>query len=405
MIFSGTLVGSTTEVGEPSVQGQDRSVWYKWTPSKSGEVLFDVLDPPNHGDASINVCFFTGNAVGSLTQVTQEMTFSGPSRENRLLVEVTAGVEYKIMVSNQSSKPPVPFTIFFTQYSTPVNDNFANAILLSSTLGDLNTLRDTYQGNNHGSSKQTGEPNHAAGFLGVSNGSVWYKFISPVKGKIGIYVSVCSDPALTFGSLGLAVYRGNSVDALTLVTRNAASSGTGAQVTWDANVGDTFYIAFAAVNGTPPSYSDFTFSVTAGAVPENDLFENAIDLGDVNFTILRGTTIASSIDYFGTPDDDNMTDGIHDVWYRWVAPKNGTLTLTANCPVHIGLDIFAGAGWGLDILDELTTFGGQGAQGTGIVINQKTVIAGRQYYFKVSSGHYEQANDSHGADFTLSLTV
>src|SRR3954469_2948964 len=95
----------------------------------------------------------------------------------------------------------------------PANDNFANAWLLSGAVVTTN-------GNSVGASKEPGEPNHN-GNTGAR--SVWFTWIAPKSAQVRLD---------TIGSAGgfnndtlLAVYTGETIDALTEVASNNNGPG------------------------------------------------------------------------------------------------------------------------------------------------------------------------------------
>lgn len=61
---NGTNVDATTEDGEPIFNGT-RSLWYRWTAPAEGTVTMTTCD----SGSSILLSVYTGNSLGSLTQV------------------------------------------------------------------------------------------------------------------------------------------------------------------------------------------------------------------------------------------------------------------------------------------------------------------------------------------------
>ena len=93
---TGTNINSTRESGEPQHDaGGGRSVWWKFTPSVSGELFIDTKG--SNFDTTLAV--YTGNSVFGLTQVgSNDDEPNGRSLTSRLTLNVLGGVEYRVAV-------------------------------------------------------------------------------------------------------------------------------------------------------------------------------------------------------------------------------------------------------------------------------------------------------------------
>jgi len=101
------------------------------------------------------------------------------------------------------------------QYSPP-NDDFAHAIVISTTSGSL-------VGTNKGSTREVGEP--------AGENSVWYRWTAPNNGEAHFRIGM--------DWLTIDVYTGTAINAL---TRIATSSGSPSAVNWTAVAGTTYRI-------------------------------------------------------------------------------------------------------------------------------------------------------------------
>jgi hypothetical protein len=121
----------------------------------------------------------------------------------------------------------------------PANDPFAARQAVAGTSGSVS-------GTNRYATKETGEPNHA-GYVGGH--SVWYRWVPPATGAVTFETTASSFDTL------LAVYRGTSVSALSLVAANndASSSTRTSRVRFTASAGVTYVIAVDGVNGASGS--------------------------------------------------------------------------------------------------------------------------------------------------------
>lgn len=109
---TGDTAGATAEVGEPAHAGAPArsSVWYSWTPPKTGDYVLNSSAEDNDGCAA-RLAVYTGNALTSLTAVPAINDFSamsarkaagvddGPdvgSAPDQLRVHLTAGTTYRV---------------------------------------------------------------------------------------------------------------------------------------------------------------------------------------------------------------------------------------------------------------------------------------------------------------------
>jgi PASTA domain len=185
----------------------------------------------------------------------------------------------------------------------PANDNFAAAELLSGRVASV-------EGNNKDATKEDGELPHFPGRPATA--SVWYSWTAPADGRT--HINTCDRPDAAFDTV-LAVYTGNSFDALTAVANNDDGCGFGgSSVSFDADAGVTYRIAVDSVGGT---FGFFILSLRLA--PPNDDFDDAESLTG-NEGSVDGTTVGSSREA-GEPDYLYQT-----VWYRWTAPSSGPAT-------------------------------------------------------------------------------
>lgn len=137
----------------------------------------------------------------------------------------------------------------------PVNDAFANSIVLNGT-------EFTVFGSNTGATGEVGEPNHA----GVSvlddvadAESIWWTWTAPESGTVILD---------TFGSnydTTLAVYTGDNVNNLTEVASNDDYSSLQSQVVFNVTAGETYRIA---IDGYRGSDGDITLNLRTISLPE-----------------------------------------------------------------------------------------------------------------------------------------
>ncbi|MBM9538645.1 hypothetical protein [Desulfobulbus alkaliphilus] len=94
------------------------------------------------------------------------------------------------------------------------------------------------------------------------------------------------------------------------------------------------------------------------ASPENDDFENAIEITGSEGTIEGDTTEATSQEgepvHAGDPDDPGATPGAS-IWYRWTAPANGQVTMDTQGSLHNDTVLAVYTGQTIDALTEIAS--------------------------------------------------
>jgi Ca2+-binding RTX toxin-like protein len=153
------------------------------------------------------------------------------------------------------------FGLNLNEFPTPANDDFANAIDLS-TPGPLPVI--AIQGTTKGSINEPGEPDHAgvSGFGGLYR-SVWYTWTAPTTGTVGISLA---GPTFIYDTT-VGVYTGDTLAVLTEVASNddlLLGIQRQSYVEFQAMAGTTYRIA---VSGWAGGYGDFNLALLNSAAP------------------------------------------------------------------------------------------------------------------------------------------
>ena len=167
-----------------------------------------------------------GNGVKSGSTWTLSTTTSGMAAGSYTYYAVATDA------AGLTTTASVPLTISLPASS---NDNFANGAFLTGTV--IATTGSTVN-----ATKEAGEPNHAGNAGGHS---IWYTWTAPTSGLVSVNTHGSSFDTL------LAVYKGNSVSALTLVAANDDTSNFDrtSAVSFNAVAGTTYHIAVDGYNG------------------------------------------------------------------------------------------------------------------------------------------------------------
>jgi len=222
-------IDATKETGEPNHAGNagGHSLWYQWTAPSNMTVT--VTTEGSSFNTLLGV--YTGSAVNALTTVVSDDDVNFTTLTSTVTFPAVKNTNYWIAVDGfNATNGRIELN-----FNPAWNDDFAEAVVLTNYSG-------TTSGSNRGATKQSGEPNHAA--FPTSN-SIWYSW------KPGTNCLITFDTIESGFNAVLAVYTGNAVNALTLVTNDNGSVGNlgWSRLTFNAKGGTNYSIAIAGTNG------------------------------------------------------------------------------------------------------------------------------------------------------------
>ena len=299
----GNNLGATVETGEPGLG--TNSVWWQWQAPYSGTVTFETTD--SVFDTTLGV--YTGSRVDALARLTENDNADG--RQDRVVVDVTAGTVYRLRVAGHNGAMGV---IFLAWNFRPTNDLFSNAAAVSGRSG-----RTT--GTNRRADVETGEPGF--GFL-----SVWWQWQAPQTGEVTI------DTEGSSFDTTLAVYTGSRVDALTELAGDFAGYGRRkSRVVLEVTGGTVYKLRVAGWNY---KQGDIVLNWNLATPPPNDLFSDATTISGRSGRT-TGTNVEATVET-GEPGPET-----HSVWWQWQAPLSGTVTIdTIGSDFDTTLGVYTG---------------------------------------------------------------
>jgi hypothetical protein len=314
---------ATKQEGEPDHFGKvgGVSVWWTWTAEKKSIVRMDTVG----SDFDTILAVYTGSAVNALTEITgNDDGTSGTSSEVSFTAQ--AGVSYAVVVDGYKGETG-GITLNWEALEIPVNDNFADAILISGESGQVS-------GNNLNASKEEGERNHANNTGGAS---VWWKWTAPKNGSVSFDAK---SSELNLNTL-LAVYAGYNVGSLALITGNNNDGGfLYSKVIFDTEQGKTYYFAVDGYDGDK-GHIVLTWNGDFFPPPINDNFADATEIfgeeGQVTGNNINATNeTGEPVIYHKL---EILRGNWRSVWWKWKAPKDGRIvicTKNSNFPTTIG---------------------------------------------------------------------
>ena len=196
----------------------------------------------------------------------------------------------------------------------PANDDFDNRIpLVSST----NSLAATTVGAGL-------EPGETGCGGGTNEGTVWWSFVSPGKGRLWV-----AGYGGSSYSLNVSVYTGNvlsNLDECNYITMHGSQS-------YIRTLPGVAYAARFCGDSI-----DFNLSCSWLPAPPNDDFADAapvVGTSVTNVSDFAGATLEP-----GEPEGDSF-NSIASVWYTWVAPTSGRVVLAGDSTIR-GVAVYTG---------------------------------------------------------------
>jgi hypothetical protein len=237
---TGTTVDATAEPGEGLPAGWS-SVWYRWTAPTDGVVDLDAF----------------GDNVGAMVAFLYREDPGSPFGLSRLPAgldvtgryEVARGSDYLVSVISKASSQQTAFTLSWTLYPRPANDDFANATSMTGASG-------TDAGTTLGATREPSEPAPAGA---DSGGSVWYSWVAPASGAARVVVT--PKPTNQSTAQMITVYDGGELATLASLGTDGTGvigvdvGSSGGHVDFTATAGRTYSVQVETnsglVAGTP----------------------------------------------------------------------------------------------------------------------------------------------------------
>jgi hypothetical protein len=353
--------GATRQTGEPShaQQSGGTSIWWTWTAPVSGMARIDTIG--SGFDTLLGV--YTGGAVNALVRVASGDNASQAVLQSRCSFRATAGQTYRIAVDGKN-RAVGAVSLHLSQSGYPVNDNFANAIVLVGVDGDFGAMSGSEDGSNVGATFEASEVKHAKVVGGTS---IWYRWTAPAKGTLILDTSGSAIDTLLESSTGPRIGK------LQVVGFNdaAAPGDPASHLMLRVSAGTTYNIVIdgkAGVSGDV--HLDWSFVPT----PLNDNLASATILSDGNGTL--DATLAGATRQGKEPLHAGITGG-HSIWYAWMAPSSGLLTVdTLGSPTNTLIGLYTGSK-----VDELKVVGSNDDASGAVLQSQASVpvVGGKTY--------------------------
>jgi Ca2+-binding RTX toxin-like protein len=373
---AGDNTGATKEQGEPEGSNPDQiqhSVWYSWTAPADWPNARNVRLTVNNANFDPEVEVFTGDFIYFTTEVAHDDDASTSTDESQVDFVANPNTKYHIQIDGWGGAQGS----FVVSIGTPDSYQYCTYFFISclawryapntfpgfdlAGAGGGNSLDNTQ------ASGEAGEPGDPVSY--PSDASLWYSWTPSESGTARIFTT---DIDTTVG-----VFAGDSVAALTPLAMNDNYNGT-PQSLVDVPVtsGQTYRIQLDGGGVNTRGLFDMWFATNP---PPNDLFADAATIGGATGTV-NGTTDRA----LSEPGDPNgfywtptMNVPLPDVWYTFIAPRNGTVGFEAGNAV---INAYEGAS-----ITSLTLVGPDPTDQSAATTFATT--AGTEYRISVSGGN------------------
>lgn len=302
-VLSGSNVIGSSQSGEPThdTDATGKSIWWNWNAIEGG---FTEISTEG-SDFNTVVVVYRGESLESLQLVAKNRDTSPENNGALVGFEAEAGVSYRIVIDGLQGESG---NVSLSLGQSVVNDDFSSALEIDGI-----NFRTTSE--NIAASRENGEPEHIKNSFGSK--SVWWKWTAPLSGNVTVSTSASN----SFDTI-LAVYTGDSLEELQLVSSNDDDDRTGvwtSVLTFYAQEGSEYKIAVDGWNG---GFGQIALTV---AMAEHDDREDARpvysdSLEDVSFTNQATKEI-------GEPSHGGDAVG-QSLWWKWTSTRSGQAELS-----------------------------------------------------------------------------
>jgi subtilisin family serine protease len=380
---TGSTEHADTEPGEPrhTGNGSQRSIWFKWTATASGDVTIDTVG--SSFDTVLAV--YQGTGLATLTLVADNDDAPGLGLASSVRFAGQPGTEYHIAVDGHGGTggdvvlhlgtlPPSP---------PPPNDDFNQRI-------DFANMNDAFTGSNVGASAEPGEPLHANV---IGGHSVWFTWTASTDSTFTL-----STEGSQFDTV-LAVYEGTSVNGLTALATNDDNpvNGTFSLITLTVSAGKTLAIAVDGFAGAVGAFALKLDAVDLGVRPPNDTFTEAGNLSNLP-TAGTGNNVGATLQAGEPVHSGNL--GGRSVWWNWTSPTSQLITVdTLGSSFDTLLAVYTGSE-----LNTLTPVAANDDQNSGSLISRVTFAAQAGVTYRIAVDGFSNTDGIAGdGDITLNI--
>ncbi|MFT6864384.1 MAG: hypothetical protein ACJAVK_002949 [Akkermansiaceae bacterium] len=304
--FDSSLEGAGIEDAEPKHNFDNalvtRSRWWSWTAPSDGWFRIEI-----QSDDYLNVAIYKGENLDQLQNFTKAwMPIEG--HPTSLPFFVTQNERLEFAVAGTSFRNGLPFKLTLKQTPPPAsNDDFADRIILDEHFNGI------LQVETYGATAEPDEPDHNRRH---PQRSLWWT-ITPTRDRD--YLIEILNPNNQDLEANLFIFTGSELKDL--------RPACGCAKTLIAKADESYHIRLdqSGDESPPPVQLQLKISYSFHGEPQNDHFEDAINLGN-DRTQFFSATFWNATREPGEADHINFEDGRilrNTTWWRWTAPVDG----------------------------------------------------------------------------------
>lgn len=223
-----------------------KDVWFKWTAPVSGTLAIQAL--------ALNSWVWGITVPGPAVQDSYTVIAYDSLSTSNNAISATTSYNFKVEAGktyfNGLAFSPFGSPVTYTYVQSFIQDALSDSFATSTQLGGTDF---TITGNNTSATKETNEPDHSASPALSSDKSLWCVWTSPDTRR-AVTLQATSRAFVPI----IAVYSGDALDNLTLVTRSSSSTGSNGSVAtanFVAEDGVSYHFAFDGSNGKSGPFS------------------------------------------------------------------------------------------------------------------------------------------------------
>lgn len=332
---TGTNTGATSEDGEPThanVPG-GKSVWWFWTPTESGTATIDTVG--SSFDTVLAV--YKGTNVALLDPVAYSDDATTSVLTSKVKFSVKANTTYRIAVDGYNGTTgSITLNISLGGGADKSeNDNYVDRIEIGGeyTVGQGSSKLATTEADENTRFYDPDDDGFFNTFFSFSSNSIWWTWTAPRSGSVTITNDMVINPAFN-GDYLYAVVEVFTTDAATIddleplplgKLGSAFAERSSASVTLDVSAGEVLQIKTSSWDAEFGGKITLTVAMdTEVGNITNDRFIKKPILASTT-TSVSGSNDGATADT-GEPAHAGFT-ATRSVWWTWVAPTDGYLSL------------------------------------------------------------------------------
>lgn len=354
--------GNTNTITPTTCGGSNNYDWFGWFTATAGTTVITYTNTTNNTNPILHL--YTG-ACGSLTEVDCANN-GGDNVPETITHNTTPGTDYLIRIQRSGSNSEMDGTICVWSPPPPANDEPCGATLLAVNTSCSNTSTTSL-----GATSSVSVPDPPCG--NYAGRDVWYRFVATANRSVRIRTS-----ANGLTDTGVALYEAATCSTgFNLLGCSADGNGLMGELGYGGlTEGATYYVRVWGEGALQGSFDICLISING----DEPCAATPLTMGTSCSTTSGNTSLATPTS--AVPDPSCGSYSGNDVWYSFVAPLNGTVTVrtAAGGLTNSALSIYAANACSGTFTEVVCATDGNGAMAQ---VTQGGLVPGTVYYVRV----------------------